>query len=86
MQTITTTDLRTKTKKLVKVLNEGKSVDLIHRSRVVGEIKPKTIGVIFDFKKMREIVYKLNLEPLDDNEIERRYRQAMEEKHGKSIS
>ena len=53
MQYITTTQLRTESKELVKVLQEGRSVDLIHRSRVVGEIKPK----IYDPKPFDPVSY-----------------------------
>lgn len=86
MQMITTTELRTKSKKLVKSLNEGKSVDLIHRSKIVAEIRPKTQVKFFDFKKIEDIVKKLNLPYLTDREIENRYRKTMEEKHVKGLS
>ncbi len=85
MQIITTTELRTKSKRLVKVLGEGKSVDLIHRSRVVGEITPKQQPKIFNAKRFLKIVDKLNLPHLNDKEIDRRYRKAMEAKHGKNL-
>lgn len=39
-QFITTTQLRTKTTWLVKTLLHGKSVYLIHRSKVIGLITP----------------------------------------------
>ncbi len=41
MQIITTTELRTKSKELVKTLKQGKSVSLIHRSKVIGILKPE---------------------------------------------
>lgn len=87
MHVITTTQLRTKSKDLVKALHEGRSVDLIHRSKVVGEIKPK----IYDPKpfnpdKFLKIVKKLNFERRTPRQIDARYRKAMEEKHGKGIS
>lgn len=40
MQYITTTELRTKSSKLIETLREGKSVNLIHRSKVVGKVQP----------------------------------------------
>ncbi len=87
MQYITTTQLRTKSKKLVQLLQEGHSVDLIHRSKVVGEIKPK----IYDPKPFNpdeflKIVRKLNLLRLTPRQIETRYRKAMMKKHGQNLS
>jgi len=87
MQVITTTQLRTKSKELVKVLQEGRSVDLIHRSRVVGEIKPKIYDPKpFDAEKFLKIVKKLNFPKLSERQIKARYRRSMMEKHGKDIS
>lgn len=86
MQTISTTELRTRSKDLVKVLNEGKRVDLIHRSKVVGQINPKGQSQkVFDAVRFLKIINKLNLPILTDEEIDKRYRKAMEKKHGKSI-
>lgn len=87
MQLITTTQLRTKSKELIKTLGEGQSVDLIHRSRVVGEIKPKIYDPKpFDSNKFAKIVNSLNLPRLTLKQIETRYRKAMMKKHGKNIS
>lgn len=87
MQVITTTQLRTKSKELVKVLQEGRSVDLIHRSKIVGEIKPKIHDPKpFDPDKVAEIAGKLNLPKLSYKERERRYRAHLMKKYGKSLS
>ena len=87
MQVITTTELRTKSKKLVEALYQGKSIDLIHRSKVVGEIKPKTYDPKpFNAAKFLKTIEKLNFQPLIPKQIEKRYRAAMMKKHGKSIS
>ena len=86
MQFITTTQLRTQSKKLVKALREGHSVDLIHRSSVVGEIKPKIYDPKpFNAKKFLKIVEKLNLPRLTPRQIDRRYRAAMMKKHGQNL-
>lgn len=90
MQYITTTELRTKSKGLVETLRAGRSVDLVHRSRVVGEIKPK----IYDpkpltkggIKKIMEAARKLNLPKLSYKERERRYRKHLMEEYGKDLS
>lgn len=87
MQYITTTQLRTQSKKLVKTLQEGRSVDLVHRSKVVGEIKPKIYDPKpFNAKRFLKIVEKLNLPKLTPRQIEARYRKAMMKKHGQSLS
>lgn len=87
MQVITTTQLRTRSKELVKALREGYSIDLIHRSQVVGEIKPKTYDPKpFDPDKFARIIDKLNFPKLTPRQIEARYRAAMMKKHGKGIS
>lgn len=87
MQVITTTELRTKSKELVKTLQEGRSIELIHRSRVVGEIKPKIYDPKpFDPDKFAKIVKKLNFPKLSLRQIEVRYRAAMMKKHGQGLS
>ncbi len=87
MQIITTTELRTKSKDLIKELQEGRSVDLIHRSKVVGEIRPKIYDPKpFDSCKFAKIVKSLNFPSLTPQQIEGKYRAAMEKKHGKSLS
>lgn len=87
MQYITTTELRTKSKKLVEVLREGQSVDLVHRSKVVGEIKPKIYDPKpFDPDRFAKFASKLNLPKLSYKERERRYRAAMIKKHGQGLS
>lgn len=87
MQYITTTELRTKSKELVEVLMQGRSVDLVHRSKVVGEIKPKIYDPKpFDLDKFLKTVKKFNLPRLSQRQIKTRYRKHIMEKYGKSIS
>ena len=87
MQVITATQLRTKSKELIKVLEEGHSVDLIHRSRVVAEIKPKIYDPKpFNADRFAKTVNSLNFPRLTIKQIEARYRKAMIRKHGKNIS
>lgn len=86
MNTITATELRTKTPELIEALASGYTVDFIHRSRIIGEIKPKEETVkLFDAKKMSKLVDALNLSKLSDKEIERRYRKHIMEKYGKGL-
>lgn len=83
MQYITTTDLRTKSKELIMILRAGQSVNLVHRSKVVGEIKPKIYDPKpFDSDKFIKIIEKLNFPKLTLRQMESRYRAAMMKKHG----
>lgn len=87
MQYITTTELRKKSKELVNALQEGHSVELIHRSKVVGEIRPKVQDPKpFDPDKVAEIAKKLNLPKLTPRQIEARYRAHLMKKYGKGLS
>ena len=87
MQIITTTQLRTKSKELVKELQEGRSVNLIHRSKIVGEIRPKIYDPKpFDPDKIAQIAGRLNLPKLSYKEREKRYRAHLMKKYGKSVS
>lgn len=44
MNYITTTELRTKTTGLVEALQGGEEVDILHRSKIVGRIIPKSVS------------------------------------------
>lgn len=86
MNTITATELRTKTKDLVEALLSGEEISVIHRSKVIGVFKPKRRAVkVFDAKAFGEIVAKMNVPKLSQKEREERYRSAMLKKHGKGI-
>lgn len=86
MNYISTTELRTKTSEVIETLLKGGVIDLVHRSKVVGEIRPKKAeGKVFNAKRMLKLVKELNFEPLTDEEVERRYRAYMMKRHGKNI-
>lgn len=86
MQYITTTELRTKSKELVETLLAGQSINLVHRSKVVGEIKPKIYDPKpFDAGKFLKLVEKLNLPKTTYAERERRYRAHLMKKYGKNL-
>lgn len=87
MQYITTTELRTKSTKLIETLKEGGSLRLIHRSRVVGEIIPSYEPKPFDpdaFEKFLDSIKPKKLVPKKDRE--KIYRKHLEEKYGKCLS
>lgn len=87
MDYITTTQLRTNTPRLLTALQMGQTVDLIHRSEVVGEVGPKKIkGVkIFSAKRMEKIVNAMNLKPIEYKDVKQAYRKHLIEKYGKNI-
>lgn len=91
MQTITTTELRTKSKSLVESLIAGKSVQLIHRSQVIGEIHPKeqvrkkiTTKDITELSKLLSVIKPTKVLP--KNQRGKVYRQNLQKKHGLSVS
>lgn len=87
MNLITTTELRTKTNSLVQALLGGYEVGVIHRSKIIGTFKPANTEPPkkFDAEKFIKLVKKMNLPKLSDQEIDKRYREAMIKKHGKII-
>ncbi len=87
MQLITTTELRTRSKELVATLLSGRSVDLIHHSRIVGKVRPvinKKLKTI-DGRSLQNKLNKLPFSRLTPKEIDRRYRIAMMKKHGPGV-
>lgn len=86
---ITTTGLRTKSAQLVDTLRKGNPVSLIHRSQVIGEIKPieNQQPVIFDADKFKKLLKSLgSLRRISIKEREKIYRKHLEEKYGKNFS
>lgn len=88
METISTSQLRTKSSDLIKTLTNGKSVMLIHRSRKVGTIKPEPSEsdklVLFDANKFGKLLGELDPPPVPktDEERERKYREHLVKKYG----
>lgn len=87
MTYITTTELRTKTADVVMALLAGESIDLIHRSKVLGEISPvKYAPRPFNAKRVKEIVEAMNFPLLSTKEIEQKYRAYIMNRYGKHLS
>lgn len=88
MNYITTTQLRTNSSDLVELLMTGQSVELIHRSKVIGQIKPNTDEdpKVFSAKRIAKIVADMNLPKLSYKEREKRYRNHLMQKYGKGLS
>lgn len=87
MEYITTTGLRTKTSELISALKKGTSVSLIHRSKVVGIVKPIVEAPkTFNAARFKRLVEALNLPQTTHAERERIYRAHLMKKYGKGIS
>lgn len=87
MQYITFTELRTNSKRLAQALSEGLSVNLIHRSRLIGRIDPVQEPKPFDpdmFEKFLDSIKPKKLVPKKDRD--RIYRKHLEEKYGEGLS
>ncbi len=94
MKHITTTELRTKSNQLINTLMQGKRVILIHRSRVVADIKPtafksqsKQGEITFGSDMFKKALKKLKpKKPISLKERDKRYRAHLMEKYGKHLS
>ena len=74
MNLITTTELRTKTSDLVKSLLNGQEVQIIHRSKLIGTVKPKELkSKGFDAEAFMKITAEINHPILTDKEIDYKY-------------
>ncbi len=87
MNLITSTELRTKVPLLLELLSRGETVDLVHRSKVIGEIKPKMrIPKPFNPDRFIAAISKLNLPKLTHKQMERNYQEHIMKKYGKGLS
>ena len=86
---MTTTDLRRKTKELVRALENQERVTLVHRSRVIGHFEPKieekpAIKSVDELEKAIARMKPKKLVPR--NKRDEVYRKNLEEKYGPIIS
>lgn len=87
MDTITTTNLRTHSSRLVDTLKNGGVVSLIHRSKVIGIIKPAMPeGKPFNAEKFKHFRERLGLPKTTYEEREKIYKAHLEKKYGKGLS
>ncbi len=90
MQYLTTTQLRTQSTDLVKALLAGQSINLIHRSKVVGEISPVVSEINplteKDILEIKSLAQNLNLPKLSYNQREKIYRRRLTQKYGRGLS
>ena len=74
---------------LVNRLSKGQTVSLVHRSKIIGEIKPKRQAkplTNVDIKQLRKLANELNLPKTSYIERERRYRKHLMIKYGQGLS
>jgi len=87
MDYISTTDLRSKTARLVDTLRKGGEVVLVHRSKVIGRIKPTDKeSITFDFASFQKLAGRLKLPTLTYKQIKSRYSAYLKKKYGKNLS
>lgn len=89
MDYVTTTGLRTQSPQLVKTLKKGGTVSLIHRSKIVGVIKPQEQPKILTksgIELLKKLAEELNLPKTSYKQREKIYRKHLMEKYGKGIS
>lgn len=88
METISTTQLRTKSTQLIDTLNRGGSVSLIHRSRKVATISPTTEFTthkplpVSEVEMQKIIKSHSKLQRLSQNERKKRYSTHLASKYG----
>lgn len=89
MDYITTTDLRTKSSQLINSLEKGTAVPLVHRSQIVGIIKPqkklKRLSEA-DITELKKLADKASFPAKTYDERQKIYQKHLKEKYGKDIS
>lgn len=85
MNYITATDLRTKTSQIIKDLKRGGSMSLIHRSKIIGVLKPVYEPKPFDANAFKRAIKDLNLPKTTHAQRERIYRAHLMKKYGKGL-
>ncbi len=86
MNYITTTELRTRSSELIDFLLAGETVDLIHRSSIVGTIIPKEEEpenlTKEDIRKITQALNLLNLPSTTPSERAKNYHLHLKKKYG----
>lgn len=89
MNYITTTQLRTKSSELVNSLSKGNSVSLVHRSRIIGEIRPKKETKSLtkkDINELKKLAAELKLPKTSYRQRDAKYRKRLIRKYGQDLS
>lgn len=88
MNYITTTQLRTQSSDLIANIMAGRSVQLIHRSRVVATISPviDKSPKLFNAERFGKLVDKFNLPKTTYAQRDKKYRKHLMDKYGQGLS
>ena len=89
MDYITTTNLRTQSSELIDTLKKGGVVSLIHRSKVVGVIKPKKTPKALtkkDIDQLKKLADDLSLPKISYEERKKIYTKHLVDRYGKGLS
>lgn len=88
MNYITTTQLRTQSSDLIANIMAGRSIQLIHRSKVVATISPAVdkSPKFFNAERFGKLVDKLNLPKTTYEQRDRIYRKHLMDKYGQGLS
>ncbi len=86
MEFITMTQLRTHSPQILSQLNSGKSLRILHRSKVVGRIVPETEAASFNYQVHQEILKSLPTLNITAKQARAKYRQHLKKKYGQGLS
>jgi len=86
MEFITMTQLRTHSPQILSQLSSGKSIRILHRSKVVGRIIPEVEPKLFDAKLFQSIISKLPTLKISIKQARANYRKHLMKKYGKGLS
>ena len=89
MNTITTTNLRTQSSLVVDLLKKGSVISLIHRSKIIGVLKPQREPKALtktDIKQIKNLANNLALPKLSYEDRDKAYRKRLLETYGKNFS
>lgn len=88
-QYISTTELREQSSKVVSKLRRGEDMMLIHRSKIIGVIKPllsqtESIDDLSEFKKVLSVLKPIKVIPYHNRR--EKYRKYLQRRYGQDIS
>lgn len=90
MEFITSTQIRSQFPKALAMLRLGKTIHILHRSKIVGVIQPSEnepkIMTEAKINELKKIIKEMNLPKLSIRQMEKNYRDHIMKKYGKGLS
>ena len=86
MEFITTTQLRTQAPKILAQLKLGKSIRLVHRSKIVGSITPEINAKTFNPELFFEALRDLPPISVSSKQADKNYHEHIMKKYGQGLS